>query len=1011
MKALVCLCAAKPVGVIMTLLAILLAGVMASTRLPLGRLPEISVPRIIVEALMPGLPASEIRTMVAMPLEDALASAKGLMRSSSISHDGRAVIGLDFAWGEDILRAAGRVREILDSCYPSLPEGASKPVVLVDVPDREPLLVVSLLPRNSDLVFARRLAEHEVKARLRRVDGVGTVNILGGFEREAIVVVDMRRAALRGLTVYDLARAVSAESADTPSGSLREGNVEYVALAHGSVSTVEELGRIVALGPNGAFRISELATISERDAPRQSLFVANGEECVALELYRKPGADPVATAKQARIAIGQLITEFGRDVEIVIQRDSSLSIATSIKNLAVAGIAGALIAAAVLFLLLGNLKAGLLVAGTIPVAIAATLAVLFSFGRSLNSMSLGGISLAVGMISDNAVVVLDALTGRFSAVRNRPGAVETSAVVATVLSGTLGSMLTTAVVFIPVFFLPGAIGGLFGDLAISIIIANTAGWFIAVLALPAIYRIMWTRQPERTGLLLESRYRRALAFAMRRPVVVVSSAACLAFGGGVMAISRPLLFMPQEAATELLLSVMFPAGTDPDGLAERARSLSAAVAAVPGISSVYGSEGAEADDAARRADYSFTTERLVLVCPLEAGASIEGVRDKLFEAATASLPGIAIEIGLPPDPTARLLGLDGAAVIAVRGETREEAIARVDRFEAALFNEAGTALCSMARSPAGTKTRIVIQPRRAAAAKLGITLSDAAMTIRAATQGVKVAVLEREGQQMAVRVFAGGADGTGVSSSMDEVVNIPVTISTGNLVPVLTIASFESTEGETAFARLDRADVVYLEPRSAPGKTVEVAMAVEHILPSSIGAARSNESAFSVYGKAMAGAVILVLVLLYLTLGAQFESFSLPLIIMATIPLAMAGVGPALMFTGTGLDSGSILGLVVLFGVVVNNAILLHEASAARRLAGAGAGYAAFAGASDRVRPVLATTLTTIVALLPMCLSATGAAQRSLAIAVLGGLSASTVLTLFISPIAFAAVSSARKSA
>jgi multidrug efflux pump subunit AcrB len=246
---------------------------------------------------------------------------------------------------------------------------------------------------------------------------------------------------------------------------------------------------------------------------------------------------------------------------------------------------------------------------------------------------------------------------------------------------------------------------------------------------------------------------------------------------------------------------------------------------------------------------------------------------------------------------------------------------------------------------------------------------------------------------------------------MREVASVPVYISAGNPVPASTIATFERVEGKAALSRLDRADVVYMEPIAAPGRAKDLFRAVETVLAGSSNAARSNESAFRVYGKAMAGAVILVLVLLYLTLGAQFESFRLPLLIMGTIPLAMAGVGPVLVLTGTGLDSGSILGLVVLFGVVVNNAILLYEASAARRQAGAGAAYAAFAGASDRVRPVLATTLTTIVALLPMCLSSTGAAQRSLAMAVLGGLAASTALTLFISPIAFAATSSTRKSA
>ncbi|OHD21238.1 MAG: hypothetical protein A2Y38_11035 [Spirochaetes bacterium GWB1_59_5] len=382
----------------------------------------------------------------------------------------------------------------------------------------------------------------------------------------------------------------------------------------------------------------------------------------------------------------------------------------------------------------------------------------------------------------------------------------------------------------------------------------------------------------------------------------------------------------------------------------------------------------------------------------------------MLAASATSLPGIAIEIGLPPDPAARLLGLDGAAVIAVRGDSKEEAGNRADYFEAAVSREAGSAFSAMVRSPVGTKPRIIIRPRRAAAATLDISLADAAVAIRAATQGVKATALRSGGRESAVMVFAGEPNGIDSCLTLSAAYGVPVSVVAGNSIPVSSIATFERTDDQAALARLDRADVVYLEFSAAPGRAKELSVAVEKALLTSSGSGRSDESAFRIYGNAMAGAVLLVLLLLYLTLGAQFESFGMPVAIMATIPLAMAGVGPALVLSGVGLDSGSILGLVVLFGVVVNNAILLHEASDARRQAGAGPVLAAFAGASDRVRPVLATTLTTIVALLPMCLSATGAAQRSMAVAVLGGLAASTALTLFISPIAFAAAAS-RKSA
>ncbi len=987
----------------MILCAVFLAGTCAALTMPLGRLPDIAVPRVVVEAGVPGLPAATVRALVASPLEDALASAKGLLKSSSMSRDGRAVLVLDFRWGVDPSRAAGRVREIIDAAYQSLPTGADKPNVLPYDPQAEPLVVASLSPRNGDMAFARRLAEYEARSRLRRIEGAGAVVLVGGIEREVAVAVDMRKAAVRGLTVAEVARVIAAENADMPSGSLREGNLELVAVASGRAPDVAALADLVATGPSGSFRLSDIAIVEERDAPRASVFVADGEERVALELYQRPGADPVATARKARAVIDDMAREFERDADIRLVRDASIPIARSIRDLALAALMGAAIAAAALFLLLRDFKAGILVAVSIPVSVAATLGVLAALGRSLNGMSLGGIGLAIGMISDNAVVILDALSSRFSASVKRPSPEEIADATGNALAGTFGSMTTTVVVFVPVFFLPGAIGGLFGDLAVSIIVANIAGWLAAVLALPAAYRVFWSRRTRLAGSALERAYRRMLAFGLRRPVAVIALAAAAAAGGAALVASRPVSFMPMEPATELTLIAMFPAGTDPDGMARAAGALSAVLASVPGITGAYGGAGAEDDDLARRADPGYARETLAIRCTLAAKADVEALRSDLAEAARATLPGdVEVSVRVPPDPAATLLGLDGGSMIAARGDTVEEARLKADEVSARIELEAGDALASIHRTPSGTKPRVILRPNREAQARVGVSLADTAAMVRAATEGVDVAVLETEGREIAIRVFAEGAGIADGGGSIREASAVPVSASSGAPVTASAVARFERTYDEAAVARLDRSDVVYLEPISVTGRERELSEALERALEGSSGVGRADESAFRLYGTAMAGAVALVLILLYLTLGAQFESFTLPVAIMATIPLAMAGAGPALAISGIGLDSGSVLGLIVLFGVVVNNAILLYETSAARRAAGISPAVAAYAGASERVRPVLATTLTTVMALLPICLSPSGAAQKSMSVAMLGGLVASTSLTLFVSPVLFA---------
>jgi multidrug efflux pump subunit AcrB len=1009
MKTLVRICAGRPVAVVMILMAVLLAGIHSARHLPLGRLPEISVPKIIVEATMPGLPAAEVRSLVTTTLEDVLVSAKGLQRISSVSRDGRTVIVLDFLWGEDPVRAAGRVREILDAAYPSLPEGSDKPTVLPFDPVAEPLIVMTVHAVDGDLTMARHLADYSIRSRLGRIEGVGAVNLVGGMDREVSVLVDTQRAASQGLTVNDVAMAISTECVDVPAGSLREGDLEIVAMARGKVTTVEELSQLVTAGPHGISKLSDIATVSDGTSRRKSLFVADGSECVALEIYKRPGADPVATARRIREAISGIATESGAGVRLEIIRDTSVPIAESIRNLAAAGAIGSVIAALVLFAFLGKVKAALLVAATIPLSVTATLGVLGTLGRTLNGMSLGGIALAIGMISDNAVVVLDALDVRLAGLPERPGPDDVADATANALSGTFGSMVTTTVVFIPVLFLPGAIGALYGDLALSIIVANAAGWLTAVLAVPSMYRAIWTPSAMVRKQSIERVYRRMLGFALRRPMPVIFFASCSAIVGFSMVLSRPLMFMPKDTAVELKVLAVFPTGSDPDGIADHARNLCTLLADVPGIAGVYGRAGSEDNDVACRADPDYSLETLTMTCSIDRGADTGSLVTQLSQVARAAVPvGTTIAVREPVDPSARILGLDTKTVLAVRADTQDMAQVKAKLFEEEIIKEAGTCIAAVVRFPAGKKLHIYMTPDRQKSAALGVGISDTARIVRMATEGVTVAMLENGGRGKPVRVSSFSNGGSLTFDSMADVSSVPVSMTATASISASSIVHFERREESSVMARSDRADTVYLELLPAPGMERKLAHALDRFLvQAKITGSRDvlqffNESAFRTYGAAMAWAITLVLALLYLTLGVQFESFSLPIIIMLTIPLAMAGAGPALLLTGIGLDSGSILGLVVLFGIVVNNAILLYETSAARKINGSGVVIAAYAGASDRVRPVLATMMTTVAALLPICLASSGAVQRSMSIALLGGIVASTLLTLFVSPIAFA---------
>lgn len=995
------LCVRRPIAVIMVVVAVMLAGGNATLSLPMASLPDIQVPRVVIEANMAGLPAAQIRSLVAIPLEDALASAKGSTDLSSVSRDGSAILTLDFQWGQDPARAAGRVREILDAVYPALPDGADRPTVTAVDSGLDPL-IVSIRAADGDLASARHFADHEVRSRMRRVDGVGSVTVLGGVQREIAVAVDMRKAAIREMSVDDVAHLYARELADMPAGSLRDHELELVIVARGRPGNAAELANVVAAGPAGPVRLSDMASVQERDAPRNSIFVVDGDESVALEIFTSSGSDPVAGSRRIKAAIADLAARHGDDFDIRLVHDAAAPVALAIRSLALAGIVGCLAVALVLLVLLDDCRAGLLVAMTIPVSAVAALGIVALSGRSLNTMSLGGISLAIGMISDNAVVVIEALSAEFMSRPERPGADSIAAVVGTTTMGTFGSTATTAVVFIPVLFLPGAIGGLFGDLALSLLAATTSGWLCANLVVPSLYRVVWAYRPVSRARWLEHAYRRMLAKAMRRPLVVLGAALLLAGIGTLLVATRTMSFLPPDAADRLNIMVEFAAGTDPDAMQLMAPLLSSVLCSVPGIQTCYGSAGAELDDARRHADPGYMRESLVLACQLRGHADTGYMQSLLLTAARRILPlDATVSVAVPPDQAARLLGLDGHGSLAVRGETHAEAVAAADAIMTRLMAEAGESLCDVRTAPSGRRTRIIVRPDRQALASLGISAATISSSLRTATTGALISTLELSGREAPVLMFASGAGYADRAGSLEEAARVPILVHE-SMLPISALARFDMQGSDAAIARFNRADVVYLDPTAAPGSELRLDASIDRIMRSDPRLSRADESAFDRYAGAMIGSVILVVVLLYLTLGAQFESLGLPPLIMATLPLAMAGVGPALALAGLGLDSGSVLGLVVLFGVVVNNAILLYEATCARRSTGLSAAQSAYGGASGRVRAISATTLTTMVALLPVCVMSRGAAGRSMSVAMLGGITASAALTIFVLPVVFA---------
>jgi len=1003
----------RNITVIMIFAAMIIAAVFSLLKLPVNRLPELLIPRVTVETIYPGMTAKEIRSMVTIPLEDGISPIKGLERIRSVSRDNRSIISLDFRWGIDPMSASVPVREAIDKVYPGLPEGVRKPSVTTGDAGTEAYAVIAVSSHNGNNEFARKLAEYEITARLRRIDGVGSVVLVGGERAEERISLDVQRLAAVGITPQEFAQILSRETADIPAGNAYEGKKEVVVIGSGKPDSVSSLLKITLPVGGGTFKVENAGEHVSASAKRESVFVYDGKEAAALEIYRRPRADPIKLSLDIKNTINEAVLAFSRDVQIELVTDSTPSLINGISNLLISAAFGAAAVVIVLVVFIRRLKYSLLASLSIPFSAAAGICMLYVTGRSLNSMSLSGLAMSIGLVSDISVIVLDLLHRTFGKRETVPKSEEIGNKAFSIAGSSAASTLTTALVFIPIIMLPGALGSLFGDIAIALTASVAAGWFYAQFCLPSLYRLFFAsfviKKINQQNIIdkflsvfrdgsLERKYSNLLSKLLRRPDKFFIAAGLIVVLGLLSIFLQPMVFINPDDAEEVWVSFVFPPGTLLEAIGKFAANTSERISGLPSVKTVYGRAGAEEADINRRADIDYRREELTMRCvpekrvtPEKALAEINNVCSQLILQHSDQIQYSAY---FPKDKTEALLGLSAAHTYVIKGKDREELLERFELTENALKS------ASIAANfrPQGKRPELRLYPNREAAAFLSISTSQIAETLYILNEGIVASRLEIDGRPLDVRVTGAGnpavktADETEKTNDyfnpVQQLEQIPIRTSQGKTVFLDSLGRIERIESDASLARLDRADVIYTDIFSDNEIPAKIKKITE----------RADDSVFSRYRKSLIICVLLVLILLYMTMGAQFESFLLPLILMMTIPLSLAGVGPAILLAGAKVDSGAVLGLTALFGLVVNNSLILYEISDQKIRTGLNPAAAVLRGARERLQAILITLATTVFALLPLIFSPLANSQKSMAAAMLGGLAASTLLSLFAIP-------------
>ncbi|HVS02401.1 MAG TPA: efflux RND transporter permease subunit [Thermoanaerobaculia bacterium] len=1003
----------RPVATAMAFLILLVLGVVSFRSLPVDLLPKIEYTELTVTVGYPNVGPEEVEQIITDRLENAVAGLPNLERMTSQSEEGRSRVRLHFARGTHVDEAANDLRAALDRVRDELPTEAETPRIFKL--DLDQVEVVSLAATSThDLERLTRILEDELSRRFEQIAGVGAIQVRGGIYRQIRVDLDRDRLKAAGLTALDVEEALARENVTLPAGNVRRGFDDLYVRALGEYRTVEQIARTVVASRAGKpIRVRDVAAVEDGYDDVRYMVEMNGVPSLVLGIQKQSGANTVAVADAILAEIERINAERD-DVHLTVVEDQSEFIRRSIDTVRSSALWGSLLAVCVLYYFLRNASSTGIIALSIPISVIATFALLYFGGLTLNQMTFGGLALGVGLIVDNAIVVLESIVRKREEAGEPPR--EAARIGAREVAGAIvASTLTTCVIFLPVVFSRTTSGALFQSLALVVVFALACSLLVALTLVPMLaarfLRVASADERERSGFFrrfrrLEGWYTGRLQAAMRHRGLVFATTGGLLAAVLLLWPLIPVELAPQTDANEIDISLDMARGTNiavvrsyVDELEDKVRAV------VPAGNVRLFSTEIRGDNAA---------VELKLVPQEQRAMPAAALADLVREAVDGEIPGAEIRVEAQQGLwMLNRVFSSGGGDDAVEVELRGWDLARADRIAADMRRRMealpGVTDVRVSRREGQPEERLVLDRERIA--ELGLAVREVGRTLLANVAGAEAGRFREGGEEFPIMVRLRQADRLS-ASDLDAV---SLRTAAGDVVPLSTLVERQRGRGPVEIDRVDGQRVTYvtanLESGVALGDAVERVQAAlaELALPPGYSIVYGGQ-----YQEQLAArrdfliAIVMALVLVYMLMAAQFERFVDPLIVMAAVPMALVGVVPVLLLTGTTLNIQSVMGLVMLIGIVVNNAIVLVDTiNLLRRDHGMAAADAVLEGARLRLRPILMTTATTALGLLPLAIGiGTGAEiQAALARVVIGGLVASTLVTLVLIPVAYAAAS------
>jgi hydrophobe/amphiphile efflux-1 (HAE1) family protein len=1000
----------RPVFATVLILVICVVGVTGYLGLGVDRFPKVELPMVMVMTQVPGAAPKEIESDVTNQIEEAVNTISGIEELTSMSNEGLSIVYVQFALDKDIDVAAQEVRDRVNTVVGDLPLGAEPPVIQKLDPDATPVLFISV-KADKPIREITEVADKVLVPRLENVSGVGQISIIGGRERQINVILDPVKLRSLGLTAADVQRVIAGQNVTMPGGNLDSGPTSVTLRIAGRVTSPGELAELVIRNTDDhPIRVRDVGAVEDGEAEAESAALRDGVRAVVLSVRKQSGENTVAVVDAVRKRMDEMarVGQIPSGYSLAVERDESATIRTSVAAVQEHLLLGALFASLVVLLFLGNLRSTIIAAIAIPVSVIGTFGLMRVMGFTLDNITLLALALAVGIVIDDAIVVLENIWKHIDEKGMRPfqAAVQATNEIGLAVLATTMSLIA---VFVPVAFMTGIVGRFLKSFGLTMAFSIAVSLVVSFTLTPMM-AARWLRKAPHGGKKpvlermvdvfyrpIERSYMAILGFVMRhRWVVVVASFATLAATGPLMK-AAPADFLPESDEAHFLVNVRAPEGTSLEATTLIAERVARAVRGLDGVSSTLLTTG---DNLQKLPNLGSVYVKLTH--PEARKATQKQIMNRVRQEIVARQPKeLRIDVSEVPMFTG---GMTWLIAYELTGPDLDQLIAISEKVHQALKDAPGQADATSTYIPGKPEVQVTIL--REKAADLGVSVSDIAMALRLLVGGLDVSSYHERGEEYDIHLVADRAyraDAAGLAL---------VTVPSSKLgsVPLTEVVRMEEAVGPSQIDHSKRRRKVSMFANVAPGSS-EGAVAAAFLdnvkkldLPPGYTLepfGRTKEMARS--QQTFLAAFALAFIFMYLILAAQLESWLHPITILLSLPLTLPFAVISIILFGQSLNIFSILGVLVLFGVIKKNAILQIDHINGLRAKGMARAEAILLGNRDRLKPILMTTLAFVAGMVPLLFSkGIGAGfNRATAGGIVGGQVLSLLLTLLATPVAY----------